>query len=42
MFQKFVMKAIPKLVANPALAVEMAPVLIVAGAALAVYDLVKE
>ena len=42
MFAKFVMKAVPRLIANPAMAVEMAPVLVVAGVAVAIYDLVNK
>lgn len=42
MFARFVMKAVPKLIANPVLAVEMAPVIAVAGAAVAIYDLVNK
>lgn len=42
MFTRFVMKAVPKLIANPALAVEMAPVLVVAGAAVAIYDWINQ
>ena len=42
MFARFVMKAVPKLIANPAMAVEMAPVLVAAGVAVAIYDLVNK
>ena len=42
MFARFVMKAVPKLIANPVLAAEMAPVLLVTGAAVAIYDLVNQ
>ena len=35
-------KVVPKLIANPVLAVEMAPVLVVAGAAVVIYDLVNQ
>ena len=39
---KVAVKVVPKLIANPVLAVEMAPVLVVAGAAVAIYDLVNK
>lgn len=42
MFARFAMKAFPKLIANPVLAVEMAPVIAVAGVAVAIYDLVNK
>lgn len=42
MFAAFATKLVPKLIVNPALAVEMAPVLVVAGAAAAIYDLVNQ
>ena len=42
MFTRFVMKAVPKLIANPAMAVEMAPALVVAGAAVAIYDWINQ
>ena len=42
MFTKFVMKAVPRMIANPALAIEMAPAIVIAGAAVAVYDLVNQ
>lgn len=39
---KVATKVVPKLIANPTLAVEMAPVLVVAGAAVAIYDWVNQ
>lgn len=39
---KVAAKVVPKLIANPVLAVEMAPVLVAAGAAVAIYDLVNQ
>lgn len=39
---KVAVKVVPKLIANPVLAVEMAPVLVAAGAAVAIYDLVNQ
>ena len=39
---KVAVKVVPKLIANPVLAVEMAPVIAVAGFAVAVYDLVNK
>jgi len=35
-------KVLPKMIANPALAVELAPVIAVAGVAVAIYDLVNK
>ena len=35
-------KVVPKLIANPVLAVEMVPVIAVAGVAVAIYDLVNK
>jgi len=46
MFAHFAMKistkVLPKMIANPALAVELAPVIAVAGVAVAIYDLVNK
>lgn len=42
MLARFVTKFGPKLIADPALAVEMAPVLLVIGVAAAVHDLTKK
>lgn len=39
---KVAVKVVPKLIANPVLAAEMAPFLIAAGAAVAIYDLVNK
>ena len=39
---KVAVKVVPKLIANPVLAVEMAPVIAVAGVAVAIYDLVNK
>ena len=39
---KVAVKVVPKLIANPVLAVEMAPVIAIAGAAVAIYDLVNK
>lgn len=38
---KFAVKFGPKLIANPALAVQVAPVLVVVGVAAAIYDAAK-
>ena len=39
---KVAVKVVPKLIANPVLAVEMAPVIAVAGVAVAIYDFVNK
>ena len=39
---KVAVKVVPKLIANPVLAVEMGPVIAIAGAAVAIYDLVNK
>lgn len=41
MFTKFVLKMAPKVMANPAIALEMAPWLLAAGAVMAVHDLIN-
>lgn len=42
MFTRFMMKAVSKAITNPAMVVEMAPVIAVAGVAVAIYDLVNK
>jgi len=42
MFTKFVMKAGIKLISHPTMAAQMAPVVLVAGAAVAIYDLFNQ
>ena len=39
---KVAVKVVPKLIANPALAIEVVPVIAVAGVAVAIYDLVNK
>jgi len=38
---KIATRVVPRLIANPVLALELAPVILVAGAGIAIYDAVK-